>query len=559
MINTIISLFGSLALFLYGMRVMSDGIQKSAGDQLRNIMNFMTANRFTSVLTGAGVTSLIQSSSATTVLVVSFVNAGLMSLSQSIGVIMGANIGTTATAWIVVFFGFKFDIAVFALPSIGIGFILLVYKRIHNKNLAEFFIGFGLLFLGLRFLKDSVPSIKDNPGILEFLRGYENRGIFSTLIFVAAGMILTTIIHSSSAAIAIFITMAFNGWIDLPEAAALVVGSKIGTTIDAFLASFGTEVNAKRAAFFHIFFNIIGAVWVIFIINPFVRFIDMIIPGEALIPNDDSTKFNLTIHIAAFHTIFNIVNTIVLLPFVSQLVRILEKIIKPRKGEVSKQYKFKFLTASIQNASEVSIFSARNEISKMAGIAEDMYKKFLNIFHHPDIKMRNEVNELMEMEEYTDQMQGQISQFLIKCAEENLNETSAVNVSSMLRIVNELESIGDSCFNLMILLKRRYDKKIRLSEKAIEEIQPYTILVEDFIRFVKENINKHLSRTDYDKALRMEIRIDELRNSLKKHAQKRLQAGADVTSELLYIDMLAHMENIGDYSLNIAQALRLIR
>lgn len=558
MLYTIVKMFGSLALFLYGMRVMSDGIQKSAGDRLRSIMNYMTANRFSSVLTGAGITALIQSSSATTVLVVSFVNAGLLSLAQAIGVIMGANIGTTATAWIVVLFGFKFDIAVFALPAIGLGFILLIYKKINKKNLAEVFIGFGLLFLGLGFLKESIPSIKDNPDILEFLTKYRNFGLLSTLIFVAVGTGFTAIIHSSSAAIAIFITMAFNGWIGLNEAVALVIGSKIGTTIDAFLASFNTDVNARRAAFFHIFFNLIGAIWVIFIIDPFLNFIDMIIPGEAIVSNDDSARFSMMIHIAAFHTIFNIINTIVLLPFITQIVKILKRIMKPKKDEVSKQYQFKFLSASIQNAPEISIFSARNEISKMAGVAEEMFKKFLNIFHHPDTKMRNEVEEIMQLEDYTDQMQDQISHFLVKCAEENINEASAVNVSAMLRIVSELESIGDSCFNLIILLKRRYDKKIELSVKAIEEIQPYTRLVEDFIGVVKENINKHLSPADYDKALRMEINIDKLRHSLKKHAQERMQAGADVKSELLYIDMLAHMEKIGDYSLNIAQALRVI-
>ncbi|MBN1647003.1 MAG: Na/Pi cotransporter family protein [Spirochaetales bacterium] len=559
MLYIIIRLLGSLALFLYGMRVMSDGIQKSAGDRLRSIMNYVAANRFTGVLTGAGVTSLIQSSSATTVIVVSFVNAGLLTLGQSIGVIMGANIGTTATAWIVVFFGFKFDIATFALPSIGLGFILMVYKKINKKDLAEVFIGFGLLFLGLGFLKESIPSIKDNPEILAFITKYSNLGILSTLIFASVGMIFTALIHSSSASIAIFITMAFNGWIDFNEAVALVVGSKIGTTIDAFLASFGTDVNARRAAFFHIFFNVIGAIWVILIINPLVKFIDMIVPGDVFDLSGDSARFNLMVHIAAFHTIEGIINTIILLPFIRQIVMMLERIIKPKKGEISKTYQFKYLKASIQNAPEISIFSARKEISRMAGIAEEMYSKFLNVFHNLDVKMRNEVEELMELEEYTDQMQDQISDFLVKCAEENLKEQSAINVSAMLRIVGELESIGDACYNLIILLKRRYDKKIPLSSDAIDEIEPYTKLVGSFIRFVKENINKHLSQADYDKAIKMETGIDRQRNSLKRHAQERMQAGADVKSELLYIDMLAQMEQIGDYSLNIAQALRRIR
>jgi phosphate:Na+ symporter len=280
MFATIVEIAGSLALFIYGMKVMSDGVQKAAGERLHRIMNYMTGNRFAGVLTGFLITGIIQSSSATTVMVVSFVNAGLLSLNQSIGVIMGANIGTTVTGWIVALLGFKVKITALALPAVAVGLVLVLARRLRKREWGEALIGFGLLFLGLQFLKGSVPEIRDNPEVLHFLSRYTDMGLLSFLIFVCAGTVLTVVVQSSSAAMAITLTMAYAGWIDFPTAAAIVLGENIGTTVTAFVASIGTSVNARRAARVHLLFNVAGVLWMAAAFNPFLRLVELLVPGD---------------------------------------------------------------------------------------------------------------------------------------------------------------------------------------------------------------------------------------------------------------------------------------
>ncbi len=552
MVLTLLHIIGSLGLFLLGMKIMSDGIQKTAGHRMHAVLNFMTKNRFTSVLTGFSITGLIQSSSATTVMAVSFVNAGLLSLIQASGVIMGANIGTTVTGWIVAIFGFKFNISAISLPVIGIGLPFYFVKRFRKESIGEILMGFGILFLGLSMLKDSVPDIRNNPEVLAFLTQYTWKGISSFWLFVSVGTVLTVIVQSSSAAMAITLTLAYLGWIDFQTAAAIVLGENIGTTITAYLASLNANTNAKRASRVHTLFNVLGVVWMMFFFRLFIRFIDFIVPGD--IEGQDG----ITSHLAMFHTMFNIINTALFIGFIKQLAFLATKLVKPGKLESLTEYDFPYIATSLQDTPELNILKAEVELKKMFQIVEDMFSAFLTVFDNPKKKMKNEVEQLKEMEEITDRMQEAISLYLVQCSNENLTESSAQNVTAMIRIVDELESIGDSCYNLILLTQRKYDKKIKFSPEAIEALKPYKAAVMEFLKFNQSKLNTPFSDEDLRNAYNLEKKIDTFRDSLKRLSRKRLKGGAQVKAELLYLDILKHIEHIGDFSLNISKALRMI-
>jgi len=546
----IFEIIGSLGLFLYGMNVMSDGLQKAAGERLQSVLNFMTRNRVSAVITGFLITSIIQSSSATTVMVVSFVNAQLLNLIQAIGVIMGANIGTTITGWLVALLGFKFKISALAIPIIGIGMPLFFSKKSRHNDLGQVLIGFGLLFLGLDLLKGSVPDIKSNPAFLEFLSNYSHLGFLSFLIFVLVGTLLTIVVQSSSAAMAITLTMAYAGWIDLYTAAAIVLGENIGTTITAFLASIGTSVNAKRASRAHLMFNVLGVVWMAILFRPFLAVVEMIVPGELTDPS------GIPARLAMFHTLFNTVNTLLWIGFIGVLAKLVEKMVPDHGDTLSDTYQLKYISGPMQDIPELNLLNAKVELAKMAAILETMYAKFLDVFRNPDAKRAEEVEAVKKMEDYTDQMQEKLSAYLAKCSKEELNEESAFHVVLMMRIVNELESIGDSIYNLILLSQRRHDKNIVLDAKAIEEILPYTEKVQTFISFIKQHLNEPLSEEELTEAKAIEDEIDRTRNTLNKSARARLRDAGNVKGELMIIDMVRHMEHIGDYSINVAEALR---
>ena len=540
----VLEIIGSLGVFLFGMKIMSEGIQKAAGDGLQSVLNHITSNRFIAVLTGFLVTTIIQSSSATTVMVVSFVNAGLLTLTQSIGVIMGANIGTTITGWIVSLLGFKFKISAMALPIIAIGLPLYFSKSAKRKDWGEFMIGFGILFLGLDFLKDAMPSM--DAGMVGFLESYTGKGPLSLIIFILAGALITIIVHSSSASMAITLTMAHNGLIPLEAAAGMVMGSNIGTTVDAFLASIGANVNAKRAAGVHIFFNIAGVVVFTFIFTPFLTMVQKIVPGD-----------EITSNLAMFHTMFNVLSTAVFIGFVPQIAKLIEKVIPSSEPEeILGKYKLTYMEPTIQSMPEINIINAQKEVSHMTKVVEDMFGIYLEVFRHPDKKMGAQVKEIKDMEDYSDQMQEEITKYLIACSGESLNEHGRNNVSAMMRIVNELESIGDSCYNLILLSERRFKKDIPLHENAIKDLEPITSMVQNFLTFIKSHINEHMDKDTLKEAYEMEEKLESFKKSLNKGIRKNIKKGADIKGELLYLDVVAHVEQIGDYCLNIAQALR---
>lgn len=554
MVYQLLVIIGSLGLFLFGMRTMSDGIQKAAGERLQSILNFMTGNRFAAILTGFAITAIVQSSSATTVMVVSFVNAGLLQLTQSIGVIMGANIGTTVTGWIVAILGFKVKISAIALPAVGIGFILLMVKRLNKQELGETLIGFGLLFMGLDFLKNSVPDISQHPEMLEFLSSFTGHGLASYFLFVIVGGLLTVIVQSSSAAMAITLTMAYAGWIDYPTAAAIVLGENIGTTITAYLASIGTSVNARRASRAHTLFNVFGVLWMTPVFYLFLNLVNAIVPGDVYAL--DGAKA-LPAHLAMFHTLFNIVNTFLCSFFVNFIAKLVTKLVPDEQG-IPTTYTLKYIRATLQDTPELYLLTVKRELSKMADIISDMFTRFWDIFSHPESPMVNEVETQKKMEDLTDQMQEEITKFLSQCSMDNMNHVSANNVYSMMRITNELESIGDSCYNLMILAERRAKQKIEMDSTAIEKLLPYVDLVKQFIHFIRSHLNEHMSTENVAVAVSLENKINKMRNILKQSASKRLQTGADVKVELLYIDIVRHVEQIGDHCLNITESLNRI-
>ena len=547
-LSTALNILGSLGVFLYGMKVMSEGIQKVAGNRLRSILSYMTQNRFAGVLTGFITTCLVQSSSATTVMLISFVNAGLITLVQSIGVIMGANVGTTITGWLVSIFGFKFKITTIALPAVGIGLPLIFSKLTKRRNIGEIFVGFGLLFLGLKFLKESVPNIKDNPEVLQFLSVYTDLGALSLAIFIFAGIILTIVVQSSSAAMAITITMAFSGWIDFKTAAALVLGQNVGTTVTAYLASINANYHAKRTARAHLIFNVVGVVWVILIFNIFIEFIDYIIPGDYLDPN------NIPIHLSMFHTMFNIINVVVLIWFVPQIASIVEKMVKPTQDkEVG--YKLEYFSTNVQPTPEISLLEAKEEVESMSNITNKFLSDALDVINN-GIKS-DSMEKARKVEILTDEMQIEISNYLAECTKHELSVQSAQNASDMIRIVNELESIGDSTFNIFLIAEKL--EKDTLSTEMKDQISRIYNKVSEFANwnhsFIMENI-KEMSDEELNRSIKYENEIDDMRNKFINSSSNRLSKDSNSKSELIFIDIIKHLEHIGDFSLNISQALK---
>ncbi len=546
-LNILFQLIGSLGLLLYGMKLLSDGIQKSAGDSLHRILNMMTGNRFTAVLTGLGITGIIQSSSATTVMVVSFVNAGLLTLTQAIGVIFGANIGTTVTAWIVSLIGFNFKIALFAIPAFGVGYFLTFFRKLNKEGLGEAIMGFGLLFLGLELLSKAIPNVTAEQ--ISFITYFSDKGTLGLFAGVFVGLVVTMIIHSSSAATAIILTMAYKGMLTWELAAAMVLGSNIGTTIDAVLAAIGTKLNARRAAAVHVLFNVAGTVLAMIFFKPFLHLVDFITPGEPI-------GGAITTHLAMLHTLFNTINTLIFLPFVNQIAKFVEIIIKPGDHEPPSAYKLTFTTIGIKETSEAYVFRAEREIILMSEVVLSMFSSLETLLENKDgSQILDTVTYLSQQENYADQMQEELSGFLVKTSRLPLSEKTLSNVRLMLQIVDDLESMTDNIYGIAMLMKRNSGKKPGFKQEDTDRLKPYIEIVDKFIQFVHTNLNKPLSKEQLELAHHMEDQIDQFRSNLKKIARKRLEDGANVKSELLYIDIVRNIEKIGDHAFSISNSL----
>lgn len=544
-LSQVISFIGSLCMLLFGMNMLSNGIQKGAGSGLQKLLGKITGNRFYAVLTGIGVTAIIQSSGATTVMVVSFVNAEILTLEQAIGVIFGANIGTTVTAWIVSLFGFNFSISAMAIPMFGFGYILKYFKKFRIHNFAECFMGFALLFMGLGLLKESLTLGPTANKVFSIINEW---GLGGILLGVLTGAIITALIHSSSAMTAIVLTMAAGGTLSWELSGAIVLGSNIGSTVDAVMSSFGASVNARRTAFVHVAFNVTGTIIALLIFRPFLSLIDIIIPLEP--------SANITTHIAMLHTIFNICATLIFIPFVNQIAMISRKVISETATEKDEHYHLPAILPHSRINADLYSYQIQTEISKMSAKIMEMLDSVCNSFTNPN--NADEENEHVKyLENYIDEMNAAITGFLQKCSRlPNANRKERQHFSDLIHITDTMENLSDETCSLMHTVKKFVtDEKYRTDSKRSREIMDYIERVRIFFEQVCVYFTIGFSAEERNSGEIIEQRIDETKKELKKESRKRLEAGADVKEELNYMDMVRKIERAGDCVYGILQSL----
>jgi phosphate:Na+ symporter len=543
-----------LGLFLYGMKIMSEGLQKFAGDSLRRILTAMTTNRVTGVLTGVLITALIQSSSATTVMVVSFVNAGLLTLTQSIGVIMGANIGTTVTAWLISALGFKVDIAAFSLPLLAFGIPLLFSGKSSRKSVGEFIFGFSFLFMGLQALKANAPDLGANPEMLAFVQNYADMGFFSIILFLFIGAILTMIVQASAATMAITLIMCANGWIDYQLGVALVLGENIGTTITANLAALTGNTQARRAALAHLAFNIFGVIWVLILFYPFTNAVSWFVTNVMRI-SDPSVA--VSFKLAAFHTAFNISNTFVMIWFVGLIEKTVCFLIKGKKDE-DEEYRLRYITGGMLSTAELSILQARKEITLFAertGRMLDMVKALF--YEKNEDAFLKTYSRVEKYESISDRMEIEIANYLTCVAEGRLSSEGKEEIRIMLRAVSEIESIADSCNNMARSIKRRNEFKSIFTDEQNHNVDQMLALTEKALHRMIEILKKsELVRDDVNPSYNIENEINNYRNQLKIHNVEDINNKKyQYQDGVYYMDIIGEAEKLGDYVLNVVQAV----
>ena len=547
-----LKLIGSLGLFLYGMKIMSEGLQKVAGDRLRSILTAMTTNRVTGVLTGVLITALIQSSSATTVMVVSFVNAGLLTLAESISVIMGANIGTTVTAWIISIFGFKVDMAAFALPLLAIALPLIFSGKSNRKSIGEFIFGFSFLFMGLSCLKANAPDLNANPEMLAFVQNYTDMGFFSILLFLFIGTILTMIVQASAATMAITLIMCANGWISLELGAALVLGENIGTTITANLAALTANTQAKRAALAHFVFNVFGVIWVLIIFHPFIQLVNWVVDTFFQTNNPEVA---ISYKLSAFHSIFNICNVCLLIWGVKLIERTVCALIRPK--EEDEEPRLRFITGGMLSTAELSILQARKEIHLFAERTHRMFGMVQDLLHtDKDDDFNKLFSRVEKYENISDNMELEIANYLNQVSEGRLSSESKLQIRAMLREVTEIESIGDSCYNLARTINRKRQTNQDFTEKQYEHIHFMMKLTDDALAQMIVVVEKPEHQSiDINKSFNIENEINNYRNQLKN--QNILDVNNkeyDYQMGVYYMDIIAECEKLGDYVVNVVEA-----
>ena len=547
-------LIGSLGLFLYCMKIMSEGLQKFAGDSLRRILTAMTTNRVTGVLTGVLITALIQSSSATTVMVVSFVNAGLLTLTQSIGVIMGANIGTTVTAWLISALGFKVDIAAFALPLLAFGIPLLFSGKSSRKSVGEFIFGFSFLFMGLQALKANAPDLGANPEMLAFVQNYTDMGFLSIILFLFIGAILTMIVQASAATMAITLIMCANGWIDYHLGVALVLGENIGTTITANLAALTGNTQSRRAALAHLVFNIFGVMWVLVLFYPFTAAVSWFVTD---VMNISDPAVAVSFKLAAFHTAFNISNTFIMIWFVGLIEKTVCFLIKGKKDE-DEEYRLRYITGGMLSTAELSILQAHKEITLFAERTGRMLDMVKALFYEKNedafLKIYSRVE---KYESISDRMEIEIANYLTCVAEGRLSSEGKEEIRIMLRAVSEIESIADSCNNMARSIKRRNEFKSIFTDEQNHNVDQMLALTEKALHRMIEILKKsELVRDDVNPSYNIENEINNYRNQLKIHNVENINNKKyQYQDGVYYMDIIGEAEKLGDYVLNVVQAV----
>lgn len=594
-----LGLLGAVGLFLYGMKVMSEGLQKAAGDRLRNILSAMTRNRFTGTITGFFITALIQSSSASTVMVVSFVNAGLMTLAQSMAVIFGANVGTTFTAWVIALFGFKVDISAFALPLIGLAVPLLFSKKSRTKSMGEFTIGFAFLFMGLDMISKYVPDLQSNPEMFAFLQRYASMGFGSVLIFALVGLLVTMIIQSSAAMFAITLIMCSKGWITFDLACALVLGSNIGTTITPLLASMSGNVAAKRTAMGHLMFNLLGTLWVLAVFYPFVNLNSWITeeigqgdpaalynyvndlkatnPGvynqlyAAALPTDpgdvlhhrgivSQMQVSVSFGLSIFHTVFNLINLSIMIWLTNVYVKIVEWLV-PARHHGDDEFQLKFISGGMLSAAELNIAQAEKEISVFAERVGRMLPMARELVHTKDGSddFNKIYSRLEKYEEISDRMELEIANYLNRCAEGRLSNESKRRIAAMLSIDSEIESIADCCLGVGKILLRKQQANVTFNEEIYKNID----LMFDYVGKAMDNVLLLLGKLENEdeheiiSSYNREREINNLRNQLRTANVENInERHYEYQSGIYYMDIVSTLEKTGDYIINVVDTIR---
>lgn len=594
-----LGLLGAVGLFLYGMKVMSEGLQKAAGDRLRNILSAMTRNRFTGTVTGFFITALIQSSSASTVMVVSFVNAGLMTLAQSMAVIMGANVGTTFTAWIIALFGFKVDISAFALPLIGLAVPLLFSSKSRTKSIGEFTIGFAFLFMGLDMISKYVPDLQSNPEMFEFLQRYASMGFGSVLIFCLVGLVLTMVIQSSAATFAITLIMCSKGWIDFPLACALVLGSNIGTTITPLLASMSGNVAAKRTAMGHLLFNFLGTMWVLAVFYPFVDLntwiTEEIGQGDPTslfkyvndlqtsnpdiynqlyagsLPTSDGEilrhqtvisqlQVSVSFGLSIFHTVFNLINLSIMIWLTKVYVKIVEFLV-PARHNGDDEFQLKFISGGILSASELNISQAEKEISVFAERVSRMLPMAKELITTKDGSddFNKVYSRLEKYEEISDRMEIEIANYLNRCAEGRLSNESKRRIAAMLSIDSEIESIADCALGVGKILLRKQQSAVQFNDEIYRNIETMFSYVQKAVdnMLVLLNNLEHQKESAIIVSYNCEREINNLRNQLRTNNIENInERHYEYQSGIYYMDIISTMEKMGDYIINVVDTVK---
>lgn len=564
-----LTLLGALGMFLYGMNLMSAGLQKAAGSKMRSFLTAMTSNPFKGVMTGLGITSVIQSSSATTVMTVGFVNAGLLTLAQAIGVIMGANIGTTVTAWMVSLLGFKADISLFAVPLMALGFLLSISKSDRRRHISELVMGFSLLFLGLSLMKESVPDLRETPEILAFIQNWTSYGFGSVLIFLVFGTVLTLVLQSSSATMALTLIMVNMGWIPFEMGAAMVLGENIGTTITANIAAAVGNANARRAALAHTLFNVFGVCWALALFRPLLALvgttitwlglpnpIDIVHSADIAMTADESMA---TLYgVSMLHTLFNLFNTLILIWFVPVIVKIVTAVIKDKKGAEEDNVKLKFIDAGHLSTAELAIGQARNEVIHFAEISSrvvDYIRRAINAKNDKEFEEMRQ--KLIKYEEISDRIEYEIAQFLNALPEDSISEQTRTEAKRMYKIIGELESLGDSGDAIGRILMRRNSHERSFTAEQIAKLDTMLGALDKCYSVMIENLRaENLEPIGLRLATDCEIELNELRNTIREEEIHKIENdGSNYTSSVYYLDTVSEIERMGDFIINVSQAL----
>ncbi|MBQ3246277.1 MAG: Na/Pi cotransporter family protein [Bacteroidales bacterium] len=571
----VLSVLGGLAMFLYGMALMSEGLQKSAGDRLRSFMAKMTSNSFKRVLTGTVVTCLVQSSSATTIMVVSFVNAGLLTLGNAIGVIMGANIGTTLTAWITSL-GFSVNIALLAVPMMAFGYVMHSSKKSTMKNIGQFMMGFAVMYVGLTFMKDCSNTILNSyqTGMMSFFGSINGFGFGSILLFLIAGAVLTIVLQASSATMAITMLLASSGLIDFKLAVAMVLGENIGTTITANIAAAVANTSAKRAARAHTIFNLIGVVWVLALFRPIVSLICIIMEhlgfvdpmqasaqlkaiAEGSVEADgammDMYKNSLLYGIAMLHTLFNVTNTMILIWFTPLIEKAVVWLVKAPKGE--EVFRLKYISAGPLGTAELSLNEAQQEVIHFAEICRNGFGYLRQAVNEQNPEKFEVLNEkLIKYEEITDRIEFEIAQYLNEVSRNELSEEAANDIKSMYKIIKEMESLGDSGESIGRILKRKNVHKKVFDKALLDRLNKMMDLVQKGYDVMIDNLKNRYLR-DISNAVNAEYNINECRNHLREEHIVNIESNSyNYLTGVYYIDVLNELEKIGDFLINISEA-----